>query len=124
MSQDYVTQKTTEALDACGGNARDAALLLQTWCDSDEVLRSRLVAPVFKNLCLLAVQRVAAKTRAVAQPNTALPASEKALLQAIGNKNAPTMSSTRRSAVPPPRGSARHHQAVSTLAMAFKARRP
>jgi hypothetical protein len=123
MSQNYVTQKTAEALQACAGNTADAALLLQAWCESDDRLRATLTAPVLKNLCLLAVQRVAAKHQESATPESVTGASENDLLQAIGNKNALTMSSNRRSASPPPRGSARHQQAVSTLAMAFKSRR-
>ena len=61
MSRAYLTQKTKEALAACAGDRRDAALLLRAWSDGDIALREALVAPFMTNLCALAVQRVAAR---------------------------------------------------------------
>ena len=122
MSRAYLTQKTKEALAACAGDRRDAALLLRAWSDGDIALREALVAPFMTNLCALAVQRVAARDAGPATPaERAAPASQASdLLRAIGDKHAETMTSTRGRGGPPPRGSVRHRQALNTLAGAFK----
>ena len=121
MSRAYLTQKTEEALAACAGDRRDAALLLQAWSDGDTTLREALVAPFMTNLCALAVQRVATRDTAAAVPAEREPDNQASdLLRAIGNKYAETMTSTRGRGGRPPRGSARHRQALSALASAFK----
>ena len=121
MSRAYLTHKTKEALAACAGDRRDAALLLRAWSDGDTVLRDALVAPFMTNLCALAVQRVATRDTAKAAPaERALANQASDLLRAIGDKHAETMTSTRGRGGPPPRGSARHRQALTTLASAFK----
>ena len=71
MSRAYLTQKTKEALAACAGDRRDAALLLRAWSDGDIALREALVAPFMTNLCALAVQRVAARDAGPATPPNA-----------------------------------------------------
>lgn len=119
MSQDYVRLKAREALGATGGNRREAGQLLRVWSETDPDLKKALVAPFLANLCALAVQRAAStgtprKPRAVDQDDS------KALLSSIGSNLAQTMSTTRQNQAPPPRSSARHRQAVATLAAAFK----
>ena len=121
MIRAYLIQKTKEALAACAGDRRDAALLLRAWSDGDTALREALVAPVMTNLCALAVQRVATNNTAKAAPAERAPANQASdLLRAIGDKHAETMTSTRGRGGPPPRGSARHRQALTALASAFK----
>lgn len=121
MSRAYLTQKTKEALAACAGDRRDAALLLRAWSDGDTALREALVAPFMTNLCALAVQRVATRDTAKAAPAERAPANQASdLLRAIGDRYAETMTSTRGRGGPPPRGSARHRQALTALASAFK----
>ena len=126
MSREYLTQKTEEALAACAGNRRDAALLLRAWSDGDIALHEALVAPFMANLCALAVQRVAVQREAVHDTAKAAladrePANQaNELLRAIGDKHAETMISTRGRGGPPPRGSARHRQALAALASAYK----
>ncbi|MGB1007090.1 MAG: hypothetical protein ACPGVX_07920, partial [Thalassobaculaceae bacterium] len=86
MSRAYLTEKTKEALAACAGDRRDAALLLRAWSDGDTALRDALVAPFMTNLCALAVQRVAARAGAASAPaERATPANQASdLLRAIG----------------------------------------
>jgi hypothetical protein len=119
MSQDYVRLKAREALSATGGDRREAGLLLQVWSESDRDLKKALVAPFLANLCALAVQR-AVSTGGQRRAQRANPNNQASLLSAIGSREAPTMSSTRQTQAPPPRSSARHRQAVATLAAAFK----
>lgn len=120
MSQDYVRLKAREALSATGGNRREAGQLLRVWSETDPDLKKALVAPFLGNLCALAVQR-AASTGAARQPRAAAAQDDsKALLSTIGSNLAQTMSTTRQNQAPPPRSSARHRQAVATLAAAYK----
>ena len=121
-NQDYVRKKAEEALTATAGNRREASLLLRVWTESDEKLRKALVAPFLANLCALAVQRaLSGGRRAPRQPETRTAVDAAALLSAIGSRAAPTMSTVRpASAPPPPSSSARHRQAVSMLAAAFR----
>ena len=123
MSQDYVRLKAREALSATNGNRREAGQLLRVWAESDPDLKHALVAPFLSNLCALAVQRAGSTGQTPGeQRKTARNAREdsESLLSAIGSNKSPTMSSTRRNQAPPPRSSARHRQAVATLAAAFK----
>jgi hypothetical protein len=119
MSQDYVRLKASEALSATSGNRREAGQLLRVWSESDPKLKKALVAPFLGNLCALAVQRAASTSRP-RRPRASAQEDSKALLTNIGSNLAQTMSTTRQTQAPPPRSSARHRQAVATLAAAFK----
>lgn len=120
MSQDYVRLKAREALSAAGGNRREAAMLLRVWSETDPELKKSLVAPFLGNLCALAVQRAVAPVGQQRSRQRVEPVDQASLLSAIGSREAQTMSSTRQTQAPPPRSSARHRQAVATLAAAFK----
>lgn len=121
MSQDYVGTKAREALSATGGNRREAGQLLRVWAETDPELKKALIAPFLANLCALAVQRAASAEGSRGPRSRASdPVDSASLLTAIGSSHAPTMSSTRQTQAPPPRSSARHRQAVATLAAAFK----
>lgn len=123
MANDHARKKALEALEATGNNRREASLLLRVWAESDAKLKSELVAPFLNNICALTVQSAAAgrATRRKPASRRARPADNAAsLLQAISGGSAQTMSSTRSSAPPPPASSARHRQAVTLLASAFK----
>ncbi len=123
MAKDYARTKALEALEATGSNRQEAALLLRVWAESDDKLKSALVGPFLNNLCALAVQRAMSSSAARRKPSSkrARPKDNAAtLLEAISKNGAQTMSSTRSSAPPPPAGSARHKQAVTLLAAAFK----
>lgn len=127
MSQEYVRKKAAEALAATSGNRREAALLLRVWAEADGKLKSAITAPFLSNLCALAIQRAASSGRRTARrPAAAATADDSAnLLAAIGSRSGETMTNTRaRSAPPPPASSARHKQAVATLAAAFQGRKP
>jgi hypothetical protein len=119
MSQDYVRLKAQEALSATGGNRREAGQLLRVWAETDSDLKKALVAPFLGNLCALAVQR-AASTSTPRSPRRSEREDSTSLLSAMGSNLAQTMSTTRQTQAPPPRSSARHRQAVATLAAAFK----
>lgn len=119
MSQDYVRLKASEALSATSGNRREAGQLLRVWAETDPDLKKALVAPFLGNLCALAVQRVASSSTP-RPPRKSARADSESLLTAIGSNLAQTMSTTRQTQAPPPRSSARHRQAVATLAAAFK----
>ena len=119
MSQDYVKSKASEALSATSGNRREAGQLLRVWAETDADLKKALVAPFIGNLCALAVQR-AASTGERRVPQRASQADSASLLSSIGSNLTETMSTTRQTLAPPPRSSARHRQAVATLAAAFK----
>lgn len=123
MAKDYARTKALEALEATGNNRHEAALLLRVWAETDDKLKSALIGPFFNNLCALAVQRAISSNVARRKPvsKRARPKDNAAtLLEAISKSGAQTMSSTRSSAPPPPVGSARHKQAVTLLAAAFK----
>ncbi|WP_339853782.1 hypothetical protein [uncultured Nisaea sp.] len=123
MAKDYAQTKALEALEATGNNRRESALLLRVWAESDDKLKSALVAPFLNNLCALAVQRALSSHTGRRKPASkrARPKDNAAtLLEAISKSGAQTMSSTRNSAPPPQAGSARHKQAVTLLAAAFK----
>ncbi|UUX51909.1 hypothetical protein NUH88_09435 [Nisaea acidiphila] len=123
MARDHAKKKALEALEATGNNRREAGLLLRVWAEADEKLKSELVAPFLNNICALTVQSAAAGLAARRKPGTrrARPADQAAsLLEAISGGGAQTMSSSRSSAPPPPASSARHRQAVTLLASAFK----
>jgi|GEM_PF-600031 len=128
--QDYVKAKALEAVEAADGNRHEAALLLRVWADADDKLYRALTAPLMANLTALAVQRATGasdghaigggskkpkKGKPRKQPNT-----EADLLAAIGSRTGQTMSSIRQTAAPPPQGSARHKQAVTLLASAYR----
>lgn len=124
-AQDYVAKKALEAFEAAGGNRHEAALLLRVWADADDKLYRALTAPLMNNLAALAVQRatqssdghtVGAQKRK--RPRAAM--KEADLLAAIGSARGQTMSSVRQSAAPPRQGSARHKQAVTLLASAYR----
>ena len=119
MSQRYVKLKAREALSATSGNRQEAGQLLRVWSESDPELKKALIAPFLGNLCALAVQR-AVSSGTPRQPKTEARDDSASLLSTIGSNLAPTMSTTRQNQAPPPRSSARHRQAVATLAAAFK----
>lgn len=125
--QDYVRAKALEALDAAAGNRHEASLLLRVWADADDKLYRALAAPVLNNLAALAVQRAAGASdgRRISRPagGPINPNPETDLLAAIGSKTAQTMSSNRQAVSRPSMGSARHKQAVTVLASAYR-RRP
>lgn len=125
MAQDYVKKRAAEALAATAGNRREAGLLLRVWAESDVKLKNALVAPFLNNICALAVQRAAAgeqrKAKPASKPEGARQASAD-LLSAISRSSGQTMASPRSAAPPPPASSARHRQAVTLLASAFKRR--
>lgn len=127
MSQAYLRQKAKQALTTCSGNRRDATVLLQSWAETDERLKRALVSPVMRNLCALAIQRVAAPSAAAsggpaaADPDHAVDE----MLRALGSREAHRLTSPRPAAAPPPpAGSPGHETAVRSLAAAFKPRRP
>lgn len=123
MAKNHAKQKALEALEATGNNRREASLLLRVWAESDEKLKADLVRPFLNNICALAVQSAAAGRATLRKPASGRkrPADNAAsLLNAISGGGAQTMSSTRNSAPPPPASSARHRQAVTLLASAFK----
>lgn len=123
MAKEYAQTKALEALEATGNNRREAALLLRVWAETDDKLKTALIAPFLNNLCALAVQRAATSRAARRKPTNkrARPKDNSAsLLEAISRGGAQTMSSTRSSAPPPQAGSARHKKAVTLLAAAFK----
>lgn len=115
--QDYVRSKAKEALDATGGNRHEAGLLLRVWAEADAKLYKALTAPLLGNLAALAIQRVAAPDVRVGRQRA--PIREGELLAAIGSRNSQSMSSTRTVGAPP-QGSARHKQAVTLLASAYR----
>ncbi|NQW11340.1 MAG: hypothetical protein HQ481_15860 [Alphaproteobacteria bacterium] len=122
--QDYIRAKAREALDAAGGNRHEASLLLRVWAEADDKLYRALTGPVLNNLAALAVQRAAGASdgRKIGRPAGGR-SPETDLLAAIGSKTAPTMSSSRQTVSRPGMGSARHKQAVTVLASAYR-RRP
>lgn len=123
MSRNYAQKKALEALEATNGNRREAGLLLRVWSETDDKLKNALVAPFLNNICALEIQRAMAGRAARRKPQAgrAKPADHAAsLLNAISGGGAQTMSSTRSAAPPPPVSSARHRQAVTLLAQAFK----
>jgi hypothetical protein len=119
MAQDYVKLKAIEALGATEGNRQEAGQLLRVWSETDPDLKKALVAPFLGNLCALAIQR-AASSSVPRPPRSTAREDSTSLLSAIGSNLAQTMSTTRQTQAPPPRSSARHRQAVATLAAAFK----
>lgn len=127
--QDYVKAKALEAVEAADGNRHEAALLLRVWADADEKLYRALTAPLMANLTALAVQRATGASDGHAIGGTGRKKGGKGrksqiaeadLLAAIGSRRGQTMSSTRQSAAPPAQGSARHKQAVTLLASAYR----
>jgi len=123
MAKDLARKKALEALEATGNNRREASLLLRVWAETDEKLKAQLVGPFLNNICALAVQRAASGlgSRRKSGPRRKRPLDSAAsLLEAISGGGAQTMSSTRSSAPPPPASSARHRQAMTLLASAYK----
>lgn len=123
-AQDYVAKKAREALEASDGNRQEAALLLRVWADGDEALFRALAAPLMSNLTALAIQRVVAADRPGSAAGRAARAAkpriaEAEILAALGSNRGQSMTSSR-TAPPPPQGSARHKQAVSILAAAYR----
>ncbi|MEQ8586817.1 MAG: hypothetical protein RLO01_02565 [Thalassobaculaceae bacterium] len=127
--QDYVKQKALEAVEAADGNRHEAALLLRVWADADDKLYRALTAPLMANLTALAVQRatgasdgrqIGGGARKKGGKGRKQPIAEADLLAAIGSRTGQTMSSYRQSAAPPTQGSARHKQAVTLLASAYR----
>lgn len=121
--QDYVRAKALEALEASGGNRHEASLLLRVWADADDKLYRALTGPMMNNLAALAVQRAsgASDGRRIRQPAHRQSRSVEAdLLAAIGSKTAQTMSSTHQAVSRPGTASARHKQAVTVLASAYR----
>lgn len=126
MAKDYARTKALEALEATGNNRREASMLMRVWAETDEKLKTALVGPFLNNLCALAVQRaipIISSRRNPASKRSRPKDNASSLLQAISKGDAQTMSSTRNTAPPPRAGSARHKQAVSLLAAAFKTSR-
>lgn len=127
-AQQYVAEKAEEALEASEGNKHEAALLLRVWADADDKLFRALAAPLMNNLTALAVQR-SVSSRQGGGPAGTVPRAKKRksrnqeaeLLAAIGSNRNQSMTSNR-SAPPPPQGSARHKQAVSILAAAYRSK--
>lgn len=118
--QDYAAEKARDALDASDGNKHEAALLLRVWAETDDKLFRALATPLMANLTALAIQRATAADQPQATPKKStgrIPETE--LLAAIGSKTSQSMSSNR-TAPPPPKSSARHKQAVSVLAAAYR----
>ena len=120
MSQEYLKLKAREALTATSGNRREAGLLLRVWTENDPELKKALVAPFLPNLCALAIQRAVASSEGRSARRSKPRDDAASLLSAIGSSQTQSMSSTRQDQSPPPRSSARHRQAVATLAAAFK----
>ena len=127
--QDYVKAKALEAMEAADGNRHEAALLLRVWADADEKLYRALTAPLMANLTALAVQRasgasdghsIGGQGRKKKGGKRREGIAEADLLAAIGSRSGQTMSSYRQSAAPPGQGSARHKQAVTLLASAYR----
>ncbi|MCR9070906.1 MAG: hypothetical protein NXI18_04235 [Alphaproteobacteria bacterium] len=128
--QDYVKTKALEAVEAADGNRHEAALLLRVWADADDKLYRALTAPLMANLTALAVQRAtgASDGRRIGGSGAKKKGgkggkqqiAEADLLAAIGSRTGQTMSSYRQSAAPPAQGSARHKQAVTLLASAYR----
>lgn len=126
--QDYVKAKALEAVEAADGNRHEAALLLRVWADADDKLYRALTAPLMANLTALAVQRAtgASDGHAIGGKKAAKTKKRKSqiaeadLLAAIGSRSGQTMSSNRQTAAPPQQGSARHKQAVTLLASAYR----
>ena len=116
MSQEYVKDKSLEALDASGGNKQEAAQLLRVWSESDSALKTALVSPFLSNICGLAIQSATAETMA---SNATKQSGRNSLLSAIASPETLTMSSTRQPQSPPPRSSARHQKAIALLAASF-----
>jgi len=120
--QDYVAKKAREALDASDGNKHEAALLLRVWAEADDRLFKALAMPLMGNLTALAIQRATSgpvldRPQQQRKPKERI--AERDLLAAIGSKTSQSMSSSR-TAPPPPQGSARHKQALSVLAAAYR----
>ena len=120
MSQEYLRIKAGEALNATSGNRREAGQLLRVWAENDSELKKALVAPFLPNLCALAIQRAVAGSKGRSARRSSQRDDAASLLSAIGSSQTQSMSSTRHNQSPPPRSSARHRQAVATLAAAFK----
>jgi hypothetical protein len=128
--QEYVKAKALEAFEAAGGNRHEAALLLRVWADADDKLYRALTAPLMANLTALAIQRAtgASDGRAIGGSGETAkrkggkkrPIAEADLLAAIGSRSGQTMASTRQAAAPPQQGSARHKQAVTLIASAYR----
>ena len=57
MAKDYVRTKALEALEVTGKNRREASMLMRVWAETDEKLKTALIAPFLNTLCALAVQR-------------------------------------------------------------------
>lgn len=127
MAKDYVRTKALEALEVTGKNRREASMLMRVWAETDEKLKTALIAPFLNTLCALAVQRavpIIGSRRPPASKRARPKDSASLLLEAISKGGAQTMSSTRNTAPPPRAGSTRHKQAVTLLADAFKYRKP
>ena len=123
MAKDYVRIKALQALEATGNNRREASMLMRVWAETDEKLKTALVGPFLNNLCALAVQRAMPRIssrRTPASKRTRPKDNASILLETISKGGTQTMSSTRNTAPPPRAGSARHKQAVTLLAAAFK----
>ncbi len=123
--QDYVTKKALEAVEAADGNRHEAALLLRVWADADEQLYRALTGPIMNNLAALAIQRATQgsdgrQVGAQKRKRRSSAIKETDLLAAIGSTRGQTMSSVRQTAAPPRQGSARHKQAVTLLASAYR----
>ncbi len=119
MSQKHVKYKAQDALKVTGGNRREASLLLQAWCEADPELKKALFAPFISNVCALAIQRAAISTEKQI-PSAIKRKNNNDLMSAIGSRQTISMSSNRLPQSPPPRSSARHRQAMATLAASFK----
>jgi len=120
MSQEYLSLKAHEALTATNGNRREAGQLLRVWTENDAELKKALVAPFLPNLCALAIQRALAGSESRSVRRSSPSDDAVSLLSAIRSPQTQSMSSTRQDQSPPPRSSARHRQAMATLAAAFK----
>jgi hypothetical protein len=122
-AREIVSKKAREALDASDGNKHEAALLLQVWAEADDALFRALASPLMRNLTALAIQREVsgeqAKSSAKSTKQRSGRIAEADILAALGSRQGHA-STSNRAAPPPPQGSARHKQAVSILAAAYR----
>ena len=122
MAKDYARTKALEALEATGNNRREASMLMRVWAETDEKLKTALVGPFLNNLCA----RGATGQYPKSAPGATRPASAPV-------RRITPLVFCKRSARAGPRPcrvpeiqrlrralAARHKQAVSLLAAAFK----
>jgi hypothetical protein len=117
MSEHYVSAKLHEALQATGGDKRDAQKLLITWAVRDPALLLGLTKPHLKAICAAAIDHTADSDAPKSAGKDEGQFSKKDIAAMIAGK---PLGEKRTHAAPPPKSSERQATVMQQLADAFK----